>query len=469
MNRTDSTTDATKTKTGGGPLAAARFWLPLTVLALLAMTATRLFVSTRDTLLDMVPADVVAYIHSQESFGFERIAEMTEFSADLNQDRPREMAAYAVETGEDDLKWTVLLHWSPLMPPTDRTTSMLTTSGAEQLDRTTYMIRPTIKDETDGRADVSIPAGSLADQPDTASSLAAIRSLAKTQIYVRLPETDTSNLLNAIENIRVESVVAGLFDRPDKNLAISLMPTGQTTGISRLFGIRTDLDSEPADTPPKLLRTKIGTNQSSFSVAKTEIDLTDLFLAEIDSERERRGVPDSEDLTKTRAVLGKMFLGPISVLTADTSFHDQSEPKPFFVAFLPNSNPEDLKKAIFNFEQASFPTERQLSLPGEETWTEFITPKSEESQNELPLHYIVESFDDGSIFSNNSELVMDIKKEANTTTNDTCLGIRNTESIEVSQMFPQLKIILNLAVPKNIELKNILIQKIGDNFIHICG
>ncbi|PIY62722.1 hypothetical protein COY93_02480 [Candidatus Uhrbacteria bacterium CG_4_10_14_0_8_um_filter_58_22] len=466
MNSIRSEKIGEKTKTGGGLWAAARFWLALTLFSLTAIGISYVLLSTRDTLLLMVPADVAVYLHTQESYGRKLIASASE--VDLTAfSGLKETAAYARRTDQQPdskLEWTLLLRWPFYAAPSQDLTAELSTAGFDRIDRTTFILS--------GPKNLTAPKfGLLAKNRKVSRALASVRTLAKTQAYVQALDEPVDDPENPwIAAVPKKSFVLGLFDRPDRDFTATLLPIDAAADFLPFLGPSlpiTTTDELPIPLP--FDRSQIST--ISFSTLKTDLNLLPMLFGETELARQAIDAPDSDQLDAARENLNQILTGPISVLvTSRTDPTDESQ-KSSLVAYLPKTGPDDLKMAVSHYLKTSFPRKEGLLLPDQSFWPEFFASNLSQAASVDDIDpYKIEPLGTGSVFSDDQVLLEQTISDFTEERPISCLGVDSFESIVTNRtlILPWFDLkFFNFSTER--EFRPVFIQKIGDNITHICG
>jgi len=452
-----------KTETGGGLWAAARFWLALTLFSSIAVGISQILLATRDTLLPLVPADAVIYLHTQERLGLDLIASSSKIDLSAFSDTG-EAAAYARQLNSDsELEWTVLLRWPFYAAPSQELVAKLSAANFSQIGHATFIL---LKVES-----IAAPeAGLLAKNHEVSKALASIRALARTQAYVQALNQPANNPGGPwIEAISQESFVLGLFARPNRDFTATLLPITTAADLPPFLG--PGLSTITVDEPMAVLPL----NQSSaaaisFSALRTDLNLLPLLFGETELARRALGIPDSDQLDTARENLNQLLAGPLSVLiTSKMDLNENQEDS--LVVYLPNTGPDDLKIAVSNYLKASFPRREGLQLPDQSFWPEFFAPDlSQTTPTDDLAPYKIAPLGTGTAFSDDQTLLEETISDFNRKRPVSCLGVDSFESIITNRtlIFPWSDLKLFNFSMEN-ETKPIFIQNIGDNITHICG
>ncbi|HCC22527.1 TPA: hypothetical protein DEP86_03950 [Candidatus Uhrbacteria bacterium] len=463
MNSIQAEKIENKTEAGGGLWAAARFWLALAGFGLIALGVSYVLLATRDTLLPLIPADAVVYLHTQEEFGLDLITSSS--SVDLTAFTGiKEAAAYAQQSDYDsELAWTVLLRWPFYAPPSQTMATELSAAGFNRINRTTFI---QVKPENPTASE----SGLLSEDRTTTKALTLIRTLAKTQAYIGMLDESANDPENPwVVTIQKTPFVLGLFDRPNHNFTTTLLPINLANDFLPFFGpgLPTVATNEPLTPSPFVYSP---TNTISFSTLETDLNLLPLLFGETELARQTLGVPDSDQLDIAKKNLMDLLDGPISVLlTSKTDLNENQIGS--LVAYFPETKPDDLKTAVSYYLKTSFPEKEGLELPDQSFWPEFFAPNLNQASptDDLGLYQIT-PWGVGSIFSNEPNLLEEVISHSNEKQPTSCLGVDSFESISINRttIFPwsDLKF-LNFSIKD--EAKPIIIQRIGDNITHICG
>jgi hypothetical protein len=455
-----------KDRQGGGRKAAALLYLAFAATAVLSIALTHLSTGSRDRLIQFVPSDAVFYLHAQGRENVTRISETVPF---IPENKANELGLFALNLDEGQV-WTAALLWSRLSPPSEKELSELADAGALRVAPTFYIIRtgegPIILSEGKG--------GSLNDQREAARALATMRSVSRTQAYLDPDSLLEGGLDSDLFPVNLDSAVMAV---PWVSGRPTMLVSGMTkaAGYPRVLGFRLP-DSALGQAAPSLLNDRGGEPSLSLALRETNFDTTSTLFSEIDRSRREAGVPEHEELDQARDNVKKLLSGPLSVVIHPI---DDGQSSPEFIAYLPGVQPSALKAAMSDLMNTSIPRAGEYSLPDGRTTTEYIIEPGmfsypvEDGGPSLPRNtldgetwpaYPIIGFGSGSAIASDMSLLEDIQFSG-----AICLSSKwPTIAIKDVPRLPAGKGVLN-SILELINLKDIVIHRIGDNLLFFCG
>lgn len=465
-----TTTIKSHNERGGGLIAAAFFWSVLIIVAIIVLSASYLFLGTRDTLLNLVPNDVIIYAHAQGS----PVSFIQKIDPALKNLHPVEAAAFAVSEKEG-LHWQVLLRWGRLLEATEEEQKMLEQSGAQKIADRTYLLgtveQLALKE-----------AKSLADDKIISRALASMRSVARIQAYLKLdPTTDliSEQIAESEQNSTDSSFVIAVNNLNNLDQIRLLTTDIRTASASRSF--RIPATSRQLSELP-ILRPPIGLSSSrSFSLSDPTINLMGILMSDIETKRILYGVPESDELLLAKQNLKDLLAEKMS-LTIEDGLNTDNQIR--FSLYLPEIEPNKLGAAISKLFDASLPDISIFERPDGQKEREFILNPgqyaySRIAQSEIQyikimespgLIYPIKGFGTGVIIASDTEMLLSGENSLiDKTRQKGCLpGAKNTISLQntdiLSDKLPFLRLFLNEK-----QLKNLIIQQFVDKLVVFCG
>ncbi|MEA3249326.1 MAG: hypothetical protein U9Q03_03145 [Patescibacteria group bacterium] len=451
-------------KQGGGRKAAALFCLAAIFAIVLAFGLIYLSLGNRDRIIRFVPSDAVLYVHAQGNEAITRVRAFTPLIPALSAN---EIGLFVLEIDGHKI-WNTALMWNHLTPPSDNEINALKNAGAIQIEPTFYILRadegPIIMSE--GRN------GSLAERRDVARALATMRSISRTQAYIDTDAFLKSALDSEIFPIDLGCSVFALTKGHDAP-SVLMTSVAEAERYAPLLGFRLP-DARDGHLIPALIRSNRGGTSISLTTAETGLNPTALLLYKIEELRREAGTPDGPALDQARSEITADFSGPISILVRPNAEHEDTVA---FAALLPDATPEKLRAHIARYLSAALPRRDELKLPDGRMVNEFIVePGLYDYENgELPGNgfddtawqgYPINRHDAGTLIASDKEtldsLVVSSSDMGCITGGWPTLVISELDGfISDNDVLSQ---VLDL-----IHLKDIVIQKIGDNIVYFCG
>lgn len=461
-----------RNKKGGGRKAAALLYVAAISAVLLTLLMIHALLGPRDRIAGFVPADAIIYLHAQ---GRKAVSEISDTSLFIPDNGAVELGLFALELDEGQV-WTAALMWSRLSPPTAEEIESLDAAGAVRIAPTFYILRtgdgPIILSEGWN--------GSLSETKDIKRALATMSSVSRIQAYI-----DTDALF-------AETLDPTLFPVEPGPMVLALAPNGGkvsalVAGVSeaarypKFLGFRLPDDRKDRKIPEILHSTeppRPGHDGPSISLTTDANSLNPipLLFNEVESLRAEAGVPESIQLELSRMLITGRFSGPLAL----TIWPQASTGKgPSFAAYLPEVDPADLKSEVLGYLSASFPKKSRLDLPDGNEAIEFIvepglfqrpTIKVPGDDDRPWQDYPMTAHRKGSLIASDTETLNQVLTAGTKDSGQArCItGSWPTLTIDGLPEFVPADGVLG-DVLRFIPLKNLVIQRIGDNITFFCG